>query len=218
MGAAPAHIPACVVRPGSSPSAHPYGAPVNTLHRRPYGAAVVGVLLAVGAAGCSSDDASAGGVPLDPATGAVLADAADRLADALDSGDPCRALAEAEALEERARGAVAEEHAPETVVAEAIRVVDATTAGLTCEHGGTSLAGDAEVAPEPMADDATGTEVATSDDGAAASDDGTTAPDTTTAGSSTAPHARDAAGPPEGAGPPGDRGRSRGRGEGRGRG
>lgn len=80
--------------------------------------------------GCSPDPS---GTPLDPATGAVLADAADRLADALAADDPCRALLEADALRERALRALEQGEAPDSVVVETARVVDATTAGLTCD-------------------------------------------------------------------------------------
>jgi hypothetical protein len=101
---------------------------------------VLGGLLVVGVAGCASEGASP--VPLDRATGAVLADAADRLADALAAEEPCRALAEAEALRERADHALEVGDAPETVVTETHRVVDASTGALVCEP--TALAEDEE--------------------------------------------------------------------------
>jgi hypothetical protein len=99
--------------------------------RRPVTAALAGGLLTVGLAGCVSEGATP--TPLDVATGAVLADAADRLADALDADDPCRAVGEADALRERAERALEVGDAPESVVEETIRVVDATTGGLDCD-------------------------------------------------------------------------------------
>jgi uncharacterized membrane protein YgcG len=104
-------------------------------------AAVLGGLLALVLAGCSAEGPEP--AALDRATGAVLADAADRLADALASDDPCRAVAEADALRERAARALEAGDAPESVVKETTRIVDATTVGLTCE-------------PIPIDDDAEG--------------------------------------------------------------
>jgi hypothetical protein len=111
---------------------------------------VLGGLLALGVGGCASEGASP--VPLDRATGAVLADAADRLAEALAGEEPCRALAEAEALRERADRALEVGDAPETVVVETHRVVDASTAALVCEP--TALAEDAEDEEEAAAEEA----------------------------------------------------------------
>lgn len=120
------------------------------------------------AAGCSGGATTAPVPELDRATAAVLADAADRLAEALEEDDPCRALLEADALRERAARALEDGAAPEEVATETVRVVDATTADLTCEpvdaadeteaddgagDGGDVATADTEVEAAPPADD-----------------------------------------------------------------
>lgn len=94
---------------------------------------MIGGLLIVVAAGCTAGSSESPSLELDRATAAVLADGADRLADALADDDPCRALLEADALRERAARALEEGEAPASVATETARVVDATTADLSCE-------------------------------------------------------------------------------------
>jgi hypothetical protein len=117
---------------------------------------VLGGLLVVGVTGCTAADPSEA-APLDRATGAVLADAADRLASALEEGDACQAHAEVEALEARADAAHRAGEAPEEVVAETVRVARAVTAGIVCgdatpvtldDEDPAEGADDAEVAPD----------------------------------------------------------------------
>lgn len=179
-------------------------------------AAVLGGVLAL--AGCRAEGPEP--AALDRATGAVLADAADRLADALASDDPCRAIVEADALRERAARALETGDAPESVVDETTRVVDATTSDLSCEpvpldeeadDGDDGDGGDddgevetadevAEPAPEPAEEPAPSRGGSSDDDGGGSSGGGP--PD----------HARPGGGG-GGGGPPGDRpGRGGGRG------
>jgi hypothetical protein len=117
---------------------------------------VLGGLLVVGVAGCTAADPPRAAAPLDRATGAVLADAAERLASALEDGDACQAHAEVDALEARADAAHRAGEAPEEVVAETVRVARAVTAGVVCGEGAPVTLDaedpaeetDAEVAPD----------------------------------------------------------------------
>lgn len=102
-------------------------------HRRSATSAVIGGALVLAVAGCTTEPAGGSSTELDRATAAVLADAADRLADALADDDPCRALLEADALRERAARALENGEAPASVAAETTRVVEATTADLSCD-------------------------------------------------------------------------------------
>lgn len=113
--------------------------------------------MAAGCAADSADSADSAGASLDRAMGAVLADGADRLAEALEADDACRALLEADALRERAARALEAGDAPDDVVAETTRVVDATTFALTCEV-------------ETAAEDADGTDEAAQDEAAEAAE------------------------------------------------
>lgn len=184
---------------------------------------MIGGLLVMVAAGCSGGSAAAPAPELDRATAAVLADAADRLAEALAHDDPCRALREADALRERAARALEEGAAPEEVTTETVRVVDATTADLTCEPVN---AGD-ETGTEDGADDGddvaaadTGVEAApstedTRSDGSAGQASGSSAEDGDGDGDGSGAEKEPpgkAKGHDEDAGPPDERGKGRGNG------
>lgn len=96
-------------------------------------AALAGAVAVVLAA-CDDPDTSE--VELQPSTAAVLADGADRLAAALDDGEPCRVVAEADALVERAEVAVADGTAPADVGTEVVRVAQTLTTDVRCDPDG----------------------------------------------------------------------------------
>jgi hypothetical protein len=98
---------------------------------------VLGGLLIVGGTACAAPDPEV--ALIDEAAGAVLADAADRLAEALEAGDGCRALEEAEALRTRADAALAAGEVDAAVADETHRIAAATTAGADCEATPTAL-------------------------------------------------------------------------------
>jgi hypothetical protein len=143
-------------RPGRSRSLPAYRDLVLSTSRSPLRAAVFGGLFVVGVTGCTAADAPQA-ASLDRATGAVLADAADRLASALEAGDPCRALAEVDELEARTDAARQAGEAPEEVLTEAVRVARAVTAGLVC--GGDPVPLDAEDGAEQAEGDGAASDV-----------------------------------------------------------
>lgn len=123
-------------------------------------AAALGGVLAL-APGCSQSGPDR--IPLDPGAAAVLADRADRVADALADGATCRALEEADALRERAVHALREGEAPESVIDETTRVVDAATADLVCDDAdaGDEGAGDADAGGDGEGGDGEGDDAPT---------------------------------------------------------
>jgi hypothetical protein len=197
MGATSTHIRAVGARrgavrpphrPGRSRSLPAYRHPVLSASRSPLRAAVLGGLLVVGVTGCSPAEPPQA-APLDRATGAVLADAADRLASALEAGDACQALAEVDELEARADAARQAGEAPEEVVSEAVRVARAVTAGVVC--GGDPVLLDAEDGAEQAEDDGAAPDVEVE---AAPAEPAPTAGASTPAGSTSDPSGGDGGG------------------------
>lgn len=92
---------------------------------------MLGGLLVVAGTACAAPGPERAVV--DEAAGAVLADAAERLADALEARDGCRALEEADALRTRADAALAAGEIDPVVADETRRVAAVTTAGVHCE-------------------------------------------------------------------------------------
>lgn len=99
---------------------------------------MLGGLLVVAATACAAPGPE--GAAVDEAAGAVLADAAERLADALEARDGCRALEEADALRTRADAALAAGQVDPAVADETRRIAAITTAGVRCEATPTAFA------------------------------------------------------------------------------
>lgn len=136
-------------------------------HARKFAAACGALVLAV--TGCGDPEEPA--TTLDEATAAVLADAAERLADAIEADDDCLAIAEAHGLQERAESALADGLAPPTVAAETVRVAGLLTADLTCEADEDEAADDATDDDDRRDDDGRDDDEGDGDEGDGEGDD-----------------------------------------------
>ncbi|MTV24979.1 hypothetical protein FTX61_06050 [Nitriliruptoraceae bacterium ZYF776] len=135
------------------------------MSRSPVPLVLAGVLAGALSA-CGTGD-EAGAHALDPTVAALLADSADRAAQAVDAEDHCAALVELDALGARADESQTAGQLPGDVASELERVATAVRGDLACEDDETQRTEAAPVEPEPDgADDAAPDDAEPTDDGA----------------------------------------------------